>query len=61
MDDLKVSLDCISKTAAKIIDGIEKHCPILSCISIKVQKKAKTTMHMFVSFLKKVFYIFPFF
>ena len=27
LDELKVSLDCISKTAAEIIDGIEKHCP----------------------------------
>lgn len=27
LDELKSSLDCISKTAAEMIDGIEKHCP----------------------------------
>lgn len=27
LSELKASLDCISKTAAEIIDGIEKHCP----------------------------------
>lgn len=27
LSELKVSLECISKTAAEIIDGIEKHCP----------------------------------
>ncbi len=27
LDELKSSLDCISKTAAEMIDGIERHCP----------------------------------
>ena len=37
--ELKSSLDCISKTAAEMIDAIEKACPALARIPIDAQEK----------------------
>ena len=38
--ELKSSLDCISKTAAEMIDAIEKACPAIFRTPIKLQEKA---------------------
>ena len=42
--ELKSSLDCISKTAAKMIDAIEKACPAISRTTIKEQE-AENAFH----------------
>ena len=39
--ELKSSLDCISKTAAEMIDAIEKACPAISRTTIKEQEAEK--------------------
>lgn len=40
LDELKASLDCISKTAAEMIDGIEKACPEMVRSSIARKESA---------------------
>ena len=42
--ELKSSLDCISKTAAEMIDAIEKACPAISRTTIKEQE-AENAFH----------------
>lgn len=42
--ELKSSLDCISKSAAEMIDAIEKACPAISRITIKEQE-AENAFH----------------
>lgn len=46
LDELKASLECISKTAAEMIDGIEKACPEMAIIPIKpIEKDEETFFH----------------
>lgn len=46
LDELKASLGCISKTAAEMIDGIEKACPEMAIIPIKpIEKDEETFFH----------------
>jgi hypothetical protein len=42
--ELKSSLDCISKTAAEMIDAIEQACPAISRTPIKAQE-AENAFH----------------
>lgn len=40
LDELKASLDCISKTAAELIDGVEKACPEMARNSMLQKENA---------------------
>ena len=39
LPELKASLDCISKTAAEMIDALEVACPAIARTQIKAQEK----------------------
>ena len=38
LPELKASLECISKTAAEMIDSVEKHCSEKEKVSVEEQK-----------------------